>query len=220
MPTLQVVKWYHLWVAESSQAIRISVLSSPSNSAVGTTLQIWGLLPATHHVPLGATGFGKGTQPEPRPLLCLAGLAGLNQFFLSSWKHSPDLPSYHSLLGQLKTALFWEPPRDPHHPPPPAVLLPRGIDMAPGPVSSGSAPHLPFVLQLRDLSGLLERFLLDCTEVGVGTEAQGCLGPLSGQREPFGILRSSESYDRKIFEPYLGGCEIGSISLWVDIPHL
>lgn len=25
MPTLQVVKWYHLWVAESSQAIRISV---------------------------------------------------------------------------------------------------------------------------------------------------------------------------------------------------
>ena len=71
MPTLQVVKWYHLWVAESSQAIRISVLSSPSNSAVGTTLQIWGLFPATHHV-VGATGFGKGTQPEPRPLLCLA----------------------------------------------------------------------------------------------------------------------------------------------------
>lgn len=84
--------------------------------------------------------------------------------------------------------------------------------MAPGPVSSGSAPHLPFVLQLRDLSGL-ERFLLDCTEVGVGAEAQGCLGPLSGQREPFGIIRSSESYDRKIFEPYLGGCETGSLSL-------
>lgn len=143
MPTLQVVTWYHLWVAESSQAVRISVLSSPSNSAVGTTLQILGLPPATHHVPLGATGFGKGTQPEPQPLLCLAGLAGLNQFFLSSWKHSPDLPSYHSLLGQLKTALFGELPRDPHHPPPPAVLLPRGIDMAPGPVTSGSVPHHP-----------------------------------------------------------------------------
>ena len=55
-------------------------------------------------------------------------------------------------------------------------------------------------------------FLLDRTEVGVGTEAQGGLGPLSGQREHFGILRSPESYDRKIFEPYFEGCEIGSLS--------
>ena len=146
MPTLQVVKWYRTGVAESSQAIRISALSSPSNSAIGTTWKILGLPPATHHVPLGATGFGKGTQPGPQPLQCLVGLAGLNQFFLSSWKHSPDLPSCHSLPGQLKAALFWELPQDPHHPPLPVVLLPRGIDVAPGPVSSGSAPHPPHVL--------------------------------------------------------------------------
>lgn len=71
---------------------------------------------------------------EPRlsqTLLCLVGLAVLNQFFLSSWTHSPDLPSCHSLPGQLKAALFWE--LDPR----PVVLLPRGTDVAPGPVSPG-----------------------------------------------------------------------------------
>lgn len=118
MPTSQVVKWYHLGVAESSKAIRISVLSSPSSSAIGTTLQIFGLPPCHPPCPPRCHRFWKGNpaQPEPWPLLCLAGLAGLNQFFLSSWKHSPDLPSCHSLPGQLKAALFWEPPWDPHHP--------------------------------------------------------------------------------------------------------
>ena len=101
-------------------------------------------------------------------------------------------------------------------PPPPAPssgVAAQGHGHGTWPSHFWKCPPPPRVLQLRDLSGLLERFLLDCTEVGLGAEAQGGLGPLSGQREPFGILRSSESYDRKIFELYFGGCEIGSLSL-------
>lgn len=36
------------------------------------------------------------------------GLTIPNQFFLSSWEHSPELPSCHSFPSQLKAALFGE----------------------------------------------------------------------------------------------------------------
>lgn len=56
---------------------------------------------------LGATSFGKGTQAE-QTASSLAGLAIPNQFFLSSWEHSPELPSCHSFPSQSKAALFWK----------------------------------------------------------------------------------------------------------------
>lgn len=49
-------------------------------------------------------------------------LAILNQFFLSSWDHFPELPSCRSLPGPLKAVLFW----DTGPPSPPQVVLSRG----------------------------------------------------------------------------------------------
>lgn len=97
--------------------LQMRELRSPSSSAIEAPPQVLGLsqrpaLPLGGTLPppqgLGATSFGKGTQSE-QPASSLVGLAIPNQFFLSSWEHSPELPSCHSFPSQLKTALFWEP---------------------------------------------------------------------------------------------------------------
>lgn len=101
----------------------------------------------------------------------------LNQFFLSSWEHYPDLflplPPW-PLKGRL--VLGAEPPS--------RAVLPRGIAHRLGTRPRqfwGGVPRPPGILELKDISGLIEGLLLDCTEVGVEAEAQEFLGPLSGQ---------------------------------------
>lgn len=122
--------------------LQMRELRSPSSSAIEALPQVLGLsqrpaLPLGGTLPpprgLGATSFGKGTQSE-QPASSLVGLAIPNQFFLSSWEHSPELPSCHSFPSQLKTALFGEP-----DPPPQRCCCPgaQPADVAPGPVGSG-----------------------------------------------------------------------------------
>lgn len=122
--------------------------------------------------PLGATGFGKETLAEHPASSLLAGLAILNQFFLSSWEHSPELPSCHSLPGQLKAALFWE--RELLPPPPLEILLPRDTAHLCGTRPSqfgGNVPHPPLYFSLEMFLVSL-RILSLIAQSRLGVEAQ------------------------------------------------
>ena len=76
MPTLQVVKWYRIGVAESSQAIRISALSSPSNSAVGTTWANFGSAPCHPPCPPRCHRFWEGNPARATASSVFGGACG------------------------------------------------------------------------------------------------------------------------------------------------